>query len=76
MTNEQIFIAYLKDIEADGFTKEWVMWMLEVLRDCNSKKILINPEWLDADYWMPNDSEPIEMIIRFPRIKDSEPSLT
>lgn len=67
--NEQTFIDYINELSPMAFSKEWLIWMLNMLKEANTKKVLINPAYLRATHGFTNDPEPLNFIL-----DDSQPT--
>lgn len=57
-SNEQILSEFIKEQNAKALTVEWVLWMLDLLKDARENNKTINPDWFWAEYRNYDDPEP------------------
>jgi len=67
-SNSTPFIQLLEDYPLDlPVSRDWVLWMLRTIEDCDQREVLMNPEWVTAD--------PIRWCTYNGMIKDPEPPM-
>ena len=57
-SNETTFAEFLKEQKLETVRTEWVLWAFDEIRKANSRKVLVNPDWLRAQPWFQNDNPP------------------